>query len=187
MTQEVVYQKAVNEEDGFKDPQQPSLPTELHDVVSAFLNNDDTAGMASTPDFPVWTPFAPETSPITSTSNNFPITSAMPILTEPQFHSGHQDLHIPASQVPPPVSALGNMLLQSTQCLPQGNQHTPLQEVSMETPRFTSHLLHQPMPLQKLSLRSANCIAFHRLNQIHSRATSETKQNYFCGKMPLKA
>ena len=26
----------------------------------------------------------------------------MPILTEPQFHSGHQDLHIPASQVPPP-------------------------------------------------------------------------------------
>lgn len=62
MAQEVVYQKAVNEEDGFKDPQQPSLPTELHDVVPAFLNNEDTAGIASTPDVPVWTPFAPETS-----------------------------------------------------------------------------------------------------------------------------
>ena len=47
--QEAVYEEAVNSESQLYDEQPPLLPTTQHDVVSAFLEIDNVAGLTSTP------------------------------------------------------------------------------------------------------------------------------------------
>ena len=61
--QEAVYQEAVNSESQLYDEQPPLLPTTQHDVVAAFLETDNAAGLTSTPGTPNLTVFNQGTCP----------------------------------------------------------------------------------------------------------------------------
>ncbi|KAJ7380771.1 hypothetical protein OS493_007149 [Desmophyllum pertusum] len=79
--QEAVYQKVVNEESKVDDCQQPLLPTTPHDVISAFLNDNNA---------PEVTPASFGISPV----KNVSVTFASPIpVCEPQSQPGSQAIH----------------------------------------------------------------------------------------------